>query len=348
LSETQSGSPSETQSGSPSETWSESLVDVGDGITLHVLEQGSGPAVVLCHGFPGLGYSWRHQLPALAAAGYRAIAPDLRGYGRSSAPPDPSDYDRAHTVADMVGLLDALGIEQAVFAGHDFGAALTWDLPQWAPGRVRALIQLSVPRATQSPVLPSRAFAAIAEKHFLHLHYFQQPGVADAELDRDPARSIAAIYWALSGGYEYVKIFSDPSDGNGYLDVLPSPPQLPPPQAGGAPRPWRLSADELARYAAEYAHAGFTGGLNWYRASDAVWHEKQSRPDEPVTVPTLFVTGDRDPVRAVMGGSGRRPMIETVPGLVGEHVIEGVGHFVQMEAAAEVNRLMIDFLRSLD
>jgi pimeloyl-ACP methyl ester carboxylesterase len=330
---------SESQSESRSESWSSSLVDVGDGITLHVLEQGSGPAVVLCHGFPGLGYSWRHQLPALAAAGYRVIAPDLRGYGRSSVPPDPSDYDRAHTVADLVGLLDALGIEQAVFAGHDFGAALTWDLPQWAPGRVRALMQLSVPRATQSPVLPSRAFAALAEKHFLHLHYFQQPGVADAELDRDPARSIAAIYWALSGGYQYVNIFGSPSEGNGYLDVLPSPPPL--------PWPW-MSADELAHYATEYAHAGFTGGLNWYRASDAVWHEKQSRPDEPVTVPTLFVTGDRDPVRAVMGASGRRPMIETVPGLVGERVIVGAGHFVQLEAADQVNRLMIDFLRSLE
>mgnify|MGYP001557379185 CR=1 FL=1 len=322
-----------------SEQWSESLVPVGDGIELHVLEAGSGPAVVLCHGFPGLGYSWRHQLSALAAAGYRVIAPDLRGYGRSSVPPDPSEYDRAHTVGDLVGLLDALGMEQAVFAGHDFGAALTWDLPQWAPGRVRALIQLSVPRASQSPVLPSKAFAALARKHFLHLHYFQQPGLADAELDRDPARSIAAIYWALSGGYEYVNIFSHPSEGMGYLDVLPDPPPL--------PWPW-MRADELAHYAAEYAHAGFTGGLNWYRASDAVWREKQERPDQPVTVPTLFITGDRDPVRAVMGASGRRPLGETVPGLVGEHVVGGAGHFVQLEAAGEVNRRMIDFLRSLD
>lgn len=121
--------------------------------------------------------------------------------------------------------------------------------------------------------------------------------------------------------------------------MLPSPPPL--------PWPW-LTTGELAHYAAEYAHAGFTGGLNWYRASDAVWHEKQERPDEPVTVPTLFVTGDRDPVRAVMGASGRRPMVETVPGLVGEHAIEGAGHFVQLEAAEEVNCLMIDFLRSLD
>ena len=211
----------------------ESLVDVGGGVTLHVLEEGSGPAVVLCHGFPGLGYSWRHQLPALAAAGFRAIAPDLRGFGRSSAPSDPADYDRAHTAADMAGLLDALGIEQAVFAGHDFGAALTWDLPQWAPGRVRALIQLSVPRATASPVRPSTAFAALAQKHFLHLHYFQAPGVADAELDRDPARSLAAIYWALSGGYDYVEIFRFPSEGNGYLDVLPAPPPLPWPWLSG-------------------------------------------------------------------------------------------------------------------
>ncbi len=313
-------------------------MDVGGGTTLHVLERGEGPAVVLCHGFPGLGYSWRHQLPALAAAGYRAIAPDLRGFGRSSSPPAVDAYDRAHTAADMVGLLDALDIEQAVFTGHDFGAALTWDLPQWAPGRVRALIQLSVPRPPPSPVLPSEAFAALAAKHFLHLHYFQAPGVADAELGRDPARSLAAIYWALSGGYDYVDIYRHPSAGMGYLDVLPEPPSL--------PWPW-LSDDELNHYAREYARAGFTGGLNWYRASDAVWHEKQQRPDEPVTVPTLFITGDRDPVRAVMGARAGRPMAAAVPGLVGEQVIDGAGHFVQMEAAEEVNRLMIDFLRRL-
>jgi pimeloyl-ACP methyl ester carboxylesterase len=313
-------------------------VEVGNGIRLRVTEQGAGPAVVLCHGFPGLGYSWRHQLPALAAAGYRAIAPDMRGYGGSSAPTDPAAYDRRSTVADMVGLLDACGLDEAVFAGHDFGAALTWDLPQWAPGRVRALIQLSVPRVDVAPARPSELFAHLAGKHFFHFHYFQQPGVADAELGRDPERSLAAIFHALSGAYRYTDIYTPDSVGRGYLDVLPDPPPL--------PWPW-LSEAELRCYAEEFARTGFTGGLNWYRANDAVWAEKQQRPDQQVTVPTLFVTGERDPVRQVMGRRAGEPMGERVPGLAGEVVIDGAGHFVQMEAPDEVNAAMLAFLTSL-
>ncbi len=152
------------------------MVDVGD-IALHVVEQGHGLPVVMCHGFPGLWYSWRHQLPVLAEAGYRAIAVDMRGYGRSGRPASPASYDRRHTVADMVGLLDGLGIEEAVFVGHDFGAALVWDLPQWAPGRVKALMQLSVPRMPVSKRPPTELYARMAEQHFVHVHYFQEQGL---------------------------------------------------------------------------------------------------------------------------------------------------------------------------
>jgi len=167
------------------------VIDVG-GIELHIAERGSGPAVIMCHGFPGLWYSWRHQLSALAAAGFRAIAPDMRGYGRSAAPADPRAYDRTSTVADLVGLLDALGIDEAVFVGHDFGAVLTWDLPQWAAGRVRALIQLSVPRTRTPNGLPSAAFAQVAAKHFFHMHYFQQPGQdSQDQRIRQPNHNIA-------------------------------------------------------------------------------------------------------------------------------------------------------------
>lgn len=312
-------------------------VDVGE-IELRVVEQGAGPAVVMCHGFPGLAHSWRNQLPVLAANGFRAVAPDMRGYGGSGRPEDPAAYDRRATVADMVGLLDALGIGSAVFVGHDFGASLVWDLPQWAPGRVRALIQLGVPRGATAPVLPSTAYARVAARHFFHVHYFQEPGVADSELAGDPAGFLSRLFWALSGGGRYFDVFRHPSEGNGYLDVLPEAPPL--------PWPW-LSEDDFAVYVDTFTRTGFTGGLNWYRAADHIWREKQAQPDEPVTVPTVFVTGERDPVRRIMGDDSVARMRATVPGLAGVHVVPEAGHFVQMEAADEVNRIMLTFLGSL-
>lgn len=316
---------------------SDRMVDVGD-IALHVVEQGQGLPVVLCHGFPGLWYSWRHQLPVLAAAGYRAIAVDMRGYGRSGRPASPASYDRRHTVADMVGLLDGLGIDEAVFVGHDFGAALVWDLPQWAPGRVKALIQLSVPRMPVSGRPPTEIYARMAEEHFVHVHYFQEEGPADEELGSDPERFLANVFWALSGGYRYLDIWRHPSEDNGYLDVLPEAPPL----------PWSwLSREEFAYYVDEFRRTGFTGGLNWYRAYDHVWKEKQTRPDEPVTVPTMFLVGERDPVLQMMGSEALKQLGKLVPGLRETHVIDGAGHFVQMEAADEVNAAMTAFLAGL-
>ena len=315
----------------------ERQVDVGD-VELRVVSQGAGPAVVLCHGFPGLAHSWRNQLPVLAAHGFRAIAPDMRGYGGSGRPEDPAAYNRRGTVADMVGLLDALDIESAVFVGHDFGADLVWDLPQWVPDRVRALIQLAVPRSDTAPVLPSAVFARVAQRHFFHLHYFQEPATADTELAADPAGFLSRVFWALSGKGRYLDIFRQPSKGNGYLDVLPEAPAL--------PWPW-LSADDFAVYVDAFTRTGFTGGLNWYRAADHIWREKQTRPDEPVTVPTLFITGERDPVRQIVGDASVTQMRATVPGLTGVHVIPEAGHFVQMEAADDVNRIMVEFLDSV-
>lgn len=312
------------------------IIQAGD-LTMHIAEQGAGSPVVLCHGFPGLWYSWRNQLPALAANGFRAIAPDMRGYGRTECPADPRDYDRASTIADLVGLLDALELDQAVFVGHDFGASLVWDMPQWAPDRVKALIQLSVPRTETSAVLPTKAYASVATEHFLHMHYFQAAGPADAELGGVPERALAKIFWALSGGYRYLDIWQHPTDGNGYLDVLPDPPPL--------PWPW-MSEEAFQYYVDEFGRTGFTGGLNWYRAADHVWREKQSRADEPVTVPTLFITGAEDPVQQMMGQDSLATMAALVPGLRDTHVIPDAGHFVQMEAATEVNTMMLEFLKN--
>jgi pimeloyl-ACP methyl ester carboxylesterase len=310
-------------------------VDAGD-ITMHVAEQGEGDPIVLCHGFPGLGYSWRHQMQALADAGYRAIAPDMRGYGASSAPTDFRVYDRTHTVADMVALLDALDIDRAVFGGHDFGAHLVWDLPAWAPDRVVALAQLSVPRVARMPVRPSVAFEYMAKQHFLH--YFQRPGVAEAELDARPREFLAKLFHALSGDGRYLDCWGFPSDGNGYLDVLPEPPAL----------PWSwLSQAEFDVYVDEFARTGFTGGLNWYRAEDLVWEQNADLHDTPVAVPTTFIVGAQDPVLQMMGDDPLAQTADRVPGLQSTHVIPGAGHFVQMEAADEVNRILVDFLDGL-
>ncbi len=312
-------------------------VDVGD-IELHIAEAGDGPPVVLCHGFPGLWFSWRNQLTALADAGHRVIAPDMRGYGRSSAPTDPRQYDRRHTVGDLVGLLDVLEIDQAVFAGHDFGAQLVWDLPAWAPDRVRALAQFSVPRMPRMPIRPTDGFAYLAAQHFLHLHYFQKAGVAEAEFDGRTREFLGKIFHALSGAGSYLDCWRFPSEGNGYLDVLPEPPS--------PPWPW-LSADEFDVYVEEFTRTGFTGGLNWYRAEDFSWEQSADLHDVPVTVPTTFIVGAEDPVLSMMGDDPLGQTAARVPGLRSTHVIPGAGHFVQMEAADEVNAILVEFLASL-
>src|SRR5437016_1596346 len=166
-----------------------------NGINLHVAEQGQGPAVVLCHGFPELWFSWRHQLPALAAAGYHAIAPDQRGYGETDRPADVRQYDIEHLTGDLVGLLDALGEERAVFVGHDWGAIVVWHLAVSAPERVEAAVGMSVPFVPRSPVPPTELMKALAGDRFLYILYFQKPGLADQELARDPRDALLRMFW---------------------------------------------------------------------------------------------------------------------------------------------------------
>ncbi|AWG63902.1 hydrolase [Mycobacteroides abscessus] len=313
-----------------------------NGIDMHIAEQGEGPAVVLCHGFPGLWYTWRHQLAALSAAGYRAIAPDMRGYGRTTAPRDAAAYDRGTTVGDLVGLLDALELRKAVFCGHDFGAHLVWDMPAWAADRVLALIQLSVPRTRRLPVKPSVGFNYLASQHFTHLEYFQEPGLAELELDAQPKAFLAALFHALSGANRYLDCWDHPArvngKRNGYLDVLPTPPAL----------PWNwLSEPDLDYYAAEFARTGFTGGLNWYRAEDLVWAQNEDLHDLPVEVPVAFIAGAADPVLEMLGRDPMTAMSDLVPDLRSALIVEGAGHFVQMERPDVVNHAMVEFLDSL-
>lgn len=312
----------------------------GDGVEIHAAVAGRGTPVIMCHGFPGLWYSWRHQLGALAAAGWQAVALDMRGYGRSSAPPDPSDYDHDHTAADLVAVVDFLGAERAVFVGHDFGAPLVWSMPLRHPDRVLGVAALSVaydPR--RSPIAPSEAFAAAARRHFLHLHYFQAPGVAERELDANVRAVLTRLFWALSGAFHYLDVWQRPSAGNGYLDVLPEPP---------APPPWDwLGADDLDVYVAEYERSGFRGGLNWYRALDANWVRNASFAGASIAAPALFVAGANDTVVEMGGAAALEVMRSHVNDLRACELIPGAGHWVQQEAPDRTNRLLLEFLGSL-
>jgi pimeloyl-ACP methyl ester carboxylesterase len=313
------------------------VLDLG-AIRMHVLEQGAGLPVVLCHGFPGLGYSFRHQLPALAAAGYRAIAPDMRGYGGTDAPVDGAAYDHDHVASDLLALLDALGEERAVFVGHDFGAPLVWHLALRAPERVAGVVALSVPYdPRRAPEPPSAAFARTAERHFFHMHYFQAEGVAERELDAAPRDFLTRLFWALGGGARYRDVWRAPA-GSGYLDALPEAPPL--------PWPW-LTAAELDVYASTFARTGFRGGLAWYRALDRNWAIAERFAGRTVEVPALYLAGAADVVVEMGGPRALERMKAHVPDLRGAHLVEGAGHWLPMERPDAVNAHLLAFLRSL-
>lgn len=313
-------------------------IDV-DGFRWQMDDSGSGTAVVLCHGFPGLGYSYRHQSAALAEAGFRAIALDMPGYGGTTRPDAIDEYTNDAVAARMIALLDALGIDKAVFVGHDFGAPAAWTTALRYPDRVAGLVSLAVPYAPDRfPARPSTIYAAMARKHFLHIHYFQEPGVAERELDAQPREFLQRLFHALSGAYRYLDVWDHPSEGNGYLDVLPEAPAL----------PWSwLTEEDFDVYVKTFTATGFTGGLSWYRAYDANWERNEDLDGAHINVPTLFVAGAEDPVIAMSGPKALDRMKDTVPDLRGVHLLGGAGHFVQQERATEVNELLISFLRSL-
>src|SRR5215470_117660 len=204
------------------------VVDVG-GLSMHIAEAGTGPLVLLLHGFPESWYSWRHQLTALAAAGYHAVAPDQRGYGRTGGPDDAASYTMLHLAGDVIGLMDALGAEQAVLAGHDWGAPVAWNTALLRPDRIRGVAGLSVPYLPRGSEPPVETLRAVYTDGF-YICYFQQPGVADAELSRDPRATFRRMLYAASGDNTASGIPVVPP-GAGFLDLCPDPDELP----GGLP-----------------------------------------------------------------------------------------------------------------
>ena len=309
-----------------------------NGIRLHVAEQGEGPLVILCHGFPECWYSWRHQLPALAKAGFRAVAPDLRGYGRSDRPEGVEKYTMLDNIGDVVGLVDALGARQAVIAGHDIGAAIAWQTALLRPDRFRAVIALSPPfrsRGFGNPGPPTTLMPRTENAVFYQL--FLQNPAAEAGLERDLRLTFRSQLYALSGD-------RPPSAAGGFPAgmmprngaVMTDPPSLP---------AWVTQSD-IDVYVKEYARSGFHGPLAWWRNIDRSWELMAPFTGAAVTVPALYMAGDRDFVAAVFSEDIAKQSA-LVPKLRPPIMLPGCGHWTQQERAPEVSAAMIDFLRSL-
>ncbi len=305
-----------------------------NGIDIHLAEAGSGPAVLLLHGFPELWYSWRHQVGALADAGYRAVAPDLRGYGRTSAPPAVEDYAMINMVADVAGVLDWLGEDRAVVVGHDWGANIAWACAQLHPDRVAAVAALSVPFQPRPPEPPVPLLRRMTATRFNWALYFQEPGVAEAELEQDVTRTLRLMFYALSGDAPQdlaPRLLGGLPAGSRLLDPIPEP--------GLLPR-W-LTADDLGYYAAEFGRTGFTGALNRYRNLDRDWADLGRLGAATITQPALFVGGGRDTATQLVD---HKPMEQAVTDLR-RVVIPGCGHWIQQEQPGVVNDELITFLR---
>lgn len=304
-------------------------------VELNVIDEGpkDGPLVILAHGFPELAYSWRHQIPALAEAGYRVLAPDQRGYGRSSRPQNIADYDIEHLSADLVGLIDDAGADKAVLVGHDWGSMAVWQTTLLHPDRVAGVCGMSVPFSPRGPVAPTQIWRQVFDGKFFYILYFQEPGVAEAELDADAAKVMRRL---LSGTRtdRGASIDANADDGRGFADRFPEPEHLP---------DW-LSQEELDFYSAEFARTGFGGGINWYRNFDRNWELTPQLDGATIDVPSLFIGGKLDPVLLMAPPDNQAQWLTDFGGNV---LIEDAGHWVQQEKADEVNAALLSWLRDI-
>jgi pimeloyl-ACP methyl ester carboxylesterase len=305
-------------------------------VTLSVHEAGSGPAVVLCHGFPELAYSWRHQLPALAGAGFRAIAPDQRGYGASDRPEAVGDYDIHHLTGDLVGLLDALGLERAVFAGHDWGGLVVWPMAVLHPERVAGVIGVNTPNLPRSPMKPTELMRLMVggQDEKMYILWFQQPGVADAALH---AHTRDVFEKLLRGGVSPAEATArsasmgfEPGDMNPFRRIAEIP-------AFGD----RIVDDsELDQFVRVFERTGFTGGINWYRNMDRNWETAPGVGATRIEVPCLMVTAEWDPVLRPEMAAGMGALIPDLE----THMIPKCGHWTQQDKPEELNRILVDWL----
>ncbi len=307
-----------------------------NGVTLRLVEAGEpgAPVVVLAHGFPELAYSWRHQIAALAAAGHHVLAPDQRGYGGSSAPAAIEDYDIVTLTCDIAGLLDDVGAERATIVGHDWGSIVAWGFPLLHPDRVARVAGLSVPPVPRSLKPPTESFRTMFGDSFFYMLYFQEPGVADEELARNPAATLGRLM-QNSGSDDSAMVRMLAPGPEGFIERMP--------EAEGLPD-W-ITQREFDHYVREFTRTGFSGPLNWYRNLDRNWELMATSSPAvraaTITAPALFIGGTADPVLSFMDPSRAT---EVVTGSYRQVLIAGAGHWVQQERPAEVNTALLEFL----
>ncbi|MFD4393620.1 alpha/beta fold hydrolase [Kitasatospora sp. NPDC058478] len=305
---------------------------------IHLVEQGTGPLVLLLHGFPESWYSWRHQLPVLAAAGYRAVAIDVRGYGRSSRPEEVAAYRMFDLVEDNVAVVHALGERSAVIVGHDWGSTIAANSALIRPDVFRAVGLLSVPYLPRGGPRPSEVFAQLGGDEEFYVSYFQEPGRAEAEIEPDVRGWLAGFYAALSADTMPAAGAPDPhfvSRGGTLRDRFPA-----------GRRPGWLGAEELDVYAGEFERTGMSGALGCYRNMDRDWEDLADFDGAPVTQPSLFIGGSRDASTTWLADAiAAYPA--TLSGLLSSHILDGCGHWVQQERPTEVNRILTDWLAAL-
>ena len=309
------------------------------GTRIHLVEEGAGPLVLLVHGFPESWYSWRHQLPALGSAGFRAVAIDVRGYGRSSAPLEIEAYGMLRHLNDNLGVVEALDQQTAVIVGHDWGSPIAANSALLRPDVFTAVALMSVPYSPPGSRRPTEAFAAMGGDEEFYINYFQEPGRAEAEAELDVRSWLLGFYIAASGDAvpapDGRTIATVPRDGR-LRDRFVIPDQLP---------AW-LTEEDLDFYTAEFEKKGFRGALNRYRNVDRDWLDLQPWSRQPITVPSLFIGGERDGP-TIWGQRAIARFPQTLPGLRGSHILTGCGHWVQQERAEEVNQILVHWLKGL-
>lgn len=308
-------------------------------LQMRIAQQGEGPLVLMCHGFPETSWSWRRQQAALAAAGWRTVAPDLRGYGGTVGPASPDNCDVVSLTEDLVALVEALGESRCHLVGHDFGALLSWHAAALRPDVFRTVSCLSVgfPSFLTGRRRPLEVLREKLGGAFHYIDYFQHPDMAERELEADVPGALARIFWASSGEAPPESAVTFQPTLSGRTTLLADTPA---PPAGAMP--W-LGAEDLAVYAAAFGERGFAGPLAWYRAMDRSWEALGDGRTSKVTVPALYIVGSRDVVYATTQGLLSR-MQDAVPNLDPVVVLEGCGHWTQQERAAEVSAALADFL----
>ena len=309
-----------------------------NGVKVRIAEMGEGPLVILVHGWPESWYSWRHQIPALAAAGYHVVAPDMRGYGKSAKPAAVEDYDIRHLTADIVGIVDAMGEKKAVLVGHDWGSIVSWNSLLLHPDRFSGLVAMSVPYGGRGATSPLENMRRTYADNFYYILYFQEPGVAEREFDADPRAILSRLYTSPGQETEPPAITDPKRAAGGWIPRLGAPRALP---------SW-LTQEELDYYVSEFSQAGFRGGINYYRNFHRNWEITPELTGATIKVPVAFIAGQQDIViRGATADSLTTQMKRVATDFRGVTLFPGAGHWVQQEKPAEVNAAIIAFLKGM-